>query len=579
MTDLTSLRRAYRTGTGSVPAEVAATCERLLAHPDPAVFTALVPAEQARDRAIAAEGSSAGPALRGVPVAVKDNIDVAGLATTGGCPSFGATYGPATRSATAVTRLETAGAVVVAKANLDQFATGLAGTRSPFGTPQNPHGAGWIPGGSSSGSAAAVAAGLVPVALGTDTAGSGRVPAALCGIVGLKPAPGLVPTDGVLPAVASLDCVSVFATTVADAAAALAVLVPRRALPSSRSFGPHPIGVPAVGLDLLGDQAAAATYLAALDRLADAGHRLVPIDLDPFLNAGRLLYDPDGPWLRERFDSVGGFLLGEPADADPVVASIILAAAEQDPARRERARMCHQELRQVTIRAWSSVDALALPTTPTTWMVDEVAADPVRCSADLGTFTTFANLLDLAAISVPSGLQRGGMPAGLQLLAPAGGERLLVALAGGFEAATGPVTAPAPVVVGSVSVVVVGAHLRGQPLEHQLQELGARFVHQTTTSADYRLLVVPGAVPAKPGLVRTPGGGRPIEVEVWELPDAAAFGRFVTTIPAPLGLGRVRLVDGSEVPGFIAEAGPLAGAEDITTFGGWRAWLGRSVAP
>jgi len=580
VTDLRCLRRRYRTGDASANEVVAAACARVAGHDDPAVFTALVPPDQAE---VAARDLPPGGLLFGVPVAVKDNIDVAGLPTSAGCPSFAEARGRAARSADVVRSLERAGAVVVAKANLDQFATGLVGSRSPYGTPRNPHGAGWIPGGSSSGSAVAVAAGLVPVALGTDTAGSGRVPAALCGIVGLKAAPGLISTCGVLPAVASLDCVSVFATSVADAAATLGVLAPR--IPAgAHPLGPVRIGVPAEPLDLSGDPAAAATYQAALDRLADIGHRPVPVDVEPLLEAGRLLYDPDGPWLRERFDSVGTFLQGDPPDADVTVSAIIRGAAEQNPARSEQVRRRLQMLRQDTLAAWSTIDALALPTTPTTWTVNEVAEDPSGRNSALGTFTTFANLLDLAAISVPSGLQRQGMPAGLQLLAPAGGEGLLVELAAGFEAATGSIH---PVAAGggstgqadTIAVAVVGAHLRGQPLEWQLRDLGARFVRQTVTSPDYRLLVVPGATPAKPGLVRTAGGGAPIEVEEWELPGPEAFGRFVATIPAPLGMGRVTLAGGSEVAGFLAEPGGLTDAEDITSFGGWRAWLGRSVAP
>ncbi|MFC4032202.1 allophanate hydrolase [Streptomyces polygonati] len=489
--------------------------------------------------------------LAGLTLAVKGNIDVAGLPTTAGCPSYA--YRPE-RDAPAVAALRAAGAVVLGTTNLDQFATGLVGTRSPYGAVRGALDPERISGGSSSGSAVAVALGIADLALGTDTAGSGRVPAAFNGIVGLKPTRGLIPTEGVVPACASLDCVSVFARTLPEARRALALLAGPVTPP--RRPGPWRVAVarPADLGEL--DPGWAQAYDGAVARLTAAGAEVRTIDLTPFTRAARLLYE--GAFVAERYTAVGAFIdeHAGAADLDPTVARIITAAREL-PAHRlfaDQARLA--ELSTEAAAELGDADALLLPTAPGHPTLAEVAADPVGTNTRLGRFTNFANLLDLCAVAVPSG-EVAGRPFGVTLLGPAHSDDRVAEVAALLEP--------------PLRVAVVGAHLSGQPLNHQLRALGARLAEATTTAAAYRLFALDTA-PAKPGLVRVADGGAAIEAEVWEL-SAAALGRFTAALPRPMALGSVELADGAHVTGFLCEPQALEGAEDITAYGGWRAYL------
>jgi allophanate hydrolase len=519
------------------------------------------------DEAITAEATAApdGP-LSGTLFAVKDNIDVAGMSTTAGCPAFA--YSP-DHSAPAVDHLRAAGATLVGKTNLDQFATGLVGTRSPYGSLESVLAPGIISGGSSSGSAVAVAAGLVDIALGTDTAGSGRVPAALNGIVGLKPTRGLVSTVGVVPACRSLDCVSVFARSCAEAELALASMLGpdgRRGEAAPVLAAPR-VGVPTSGqLEWFGDLEAATLFDAAVTRLKALGAQIVEVDLDPFLAAGRLLYG--GPWVAERTAVIGEFVAAHADDVHPVVREVVLAGADRTAVDAYQGAYRLEELVEETTGTWEQIDVLALPTTAIAPTVAETLADPHRVHARLGTYTTFVNLMDLCAISIPAGIRpTNGAPFGLQLVAPAFSDTLLSGLGTRFEA-----TAPQ----ATVALAVVGAHLSGQPLNHQLTRRGARLLAATRTAPNYRLHHLADTVPPKPGLVRTDGNdGVAIDVEVWEL-TTAAFGAFTAEVPAPLGIGSVTLDDGTTVKGFICEPAGLTGARDISEFGGWRAYRAHS---
>jgi allophanate hydrolase len=493
--------------------------------------------------------------LFGVPFMVKDNIDVAGLPTTAACPSFA--YVP-TRSAAAVGRLEAAGAVAIAKTNLDQFATGLVGTRSPYGTPRHPTDPALVPGGSSSGSAVAVARGIVPFSIGTDTAGSGRVPASLCGIVGLKPTRGWISARGVVPAVASLDCVSVFAPSVETCWQVTGIAAGFDAEDPHSRHRPHGLGVPARpfrvgvagGLDLAG----------RADRVVS---EVTDVDLSPFLAAGDLLYG--GPWLAERYAAVGEFVTDAP-DADPVVREIILAGAEWSAVEAARAKEHLARLRRATEPTWAEVDVIVLPTTPSHPTLTQVAADPVGVNTELGRFTSFVNLLDLCAVALPGNIS---------VLAPAWADNIVATVA---AALAGESWSPAVHADQEVELAVVGAHLRGQPLHGQLSALGARLVATAKTAPAYRLYALAGQTPPKPGLVRVADGGSSIEVEVYALP-VAAFGRFTSSVPAPLCIGAVELADARVVRGFLCEPTGLVGATDITAFGGWRAYRESVVRP
>jgi allophanate hydrolase len=589
---------AHRSGA-STPAETVAACyARIRAHNDPAIFIALrKEADALADaKAVAAEGGLQRP-LYGVPVAIKDNIDVAGMPTTAACPAFAYT---AAADATCVARLRGAGAIVIGKTNLDQFATGLTGTRTPYGIARNAVKPGLIPGGSSAGSAVAVAAGLVPVALGTDTAGSGRVPAGLNNIVGLKPSLGLVSTHGVVPACRTLDCVSVLALTVDDAVAVLGAMAgPDAADPYSRAIplgalDPVPqgtrLGVPPSGGRLFfGDRQSETGYDAALARLTRLGAKLVEIDIEPFYETARLLYE--GPWVAERYITARALIASSPEAMHPVTREIILGGARPSAVDTFAALYKLEELRRVRDHTFREIDALVLPTIPTAYTVEQVLADPIGLNSRLGTYTNFVNLLELCALSVPASMHADGVPFGVTLIAPAGRDAWLASLGRVFHAdtalplgATGQPQPPLARVGGAeaaddIPLAVVGAHLSGMALNGELTALGARFRETARTRPDYRLFALPGAHPPKPGLLRVAtGAGAPIEVEIWTL-AAESFGRFVAAVPPPLSIGTLVLADGRLVKGFLVEAEAVTGARDITKFGGWRVYMAEAGAP
>jgi allophanate hydrolase len=594
---IASILAGHRAGTMTPEQTLARSFARIRAHDDPAIFITLRGEAEAlaEARALAGKGAGSLP-LYGVPVAVKDNIDVAGLPTTAACPAVA--YKPA-RDATVVARLRAAGAVIIGKTNLDQFATGLVGVRSPYGIPRNAIDPKLIPGGSSSGSAVAVAAGLVPLALGTDTAGSGRVPAGLNNIVGLKPSLGLVSTHGVVPACRTLDCVSVFALDVDDAFTALGAMAGRDAAdPYSRdrvAGTPGPmakglrIGVPLPGQRIFfGDGMTAAIYDAALARLSKLGATLVEIDIEPFYETARLLYE--GPWVAERYLAVRALIASSPEAMHPVTREIILGGARPSAADAFAAFYKLEELRRVRDHVFRGIEALALPTAPAVYTVEQVLANPVELNSRLGTYTNFVNLLDLCGLAVPAAMRGDGAASGITLLAPGGDDALLASIGRVFHADTqlplgalGVAQSPlAPLAsapgADEIAIAVVGAHLTGMPLNNELRGHGARFLRAVATASDYRLYDLAGTRPAKPGLLRVAAGeGAAIDVEIWAMP-AAGFGRFVAAIPPPLAIGTLRLADGVNVKGFLVEAEAVIGACDISGFGGWRAYMAQAQA-
>jgi allophanate hydrolase len=595
--DFRALAARYQNGQTTPSAVIAEVMNRIANHNDPALFIHLFSKADIAvqiDRIEAARDRGQSMPLYGLPFAIKDNIHVVGHPTTAGCPDFSFTPD---RSATVVERLCAAGAILIGKTNLDQFATGLVGTRSPYGTPRNPFGEQYIPGGSSSGSAVAVAAGLVSFALGTDTAGSGRVPAAFNNIVGLKPTRGRISAAGVVPACQSLDCVSVFALTCDDAAAVLQVCEGYDPLdPFSRTKEDWPavspadprhfrFGIPrADQFRFFGDRDMPALFAAAASRLKELGGTKVEFDFAPFAQAARLLYE--GPWLAERYAAIKDFITRKPDSLLELTRSIISKGSGIDAASAFEGLYTLNAIRQQTRPTWNEVDFLLLPTAATIYTRAQIAADPIQFNTNLGYYTNFTNLLDLCALAVPAGFSQTGMPAGVTLFSQAGCDSTLLDLGARFQkvtdlslGATGhplPVAGEPPsnsVLEGWVQVAVLGAHLSGLPLNWQLTERKARQIRTCRTAPDYRFYALPGTVPAKPGLVRVKAGtGAHIELEIWAM-TAQHFGTFVASIPPPLGIGTILLEDGTEVKGFLCEPFVLAGAKDISEFGGWRGYL------
>ncbi len=537
--------------------------------------------------------------LYGVPFAVKDNIDVAGLPTTAACPAFA--YTP-TQDASVVAKLRAAGAVVLGKTNLDQFATGLVGVRSPYGAVPNCFDPALISGGSSSGSAVVVAKGWVPFSLGTDTAGSGRVPAGLNNIVGLKPTRGALSCAGVVPACRSLDCVSLFTLTCADAEQLWQLCqgfdpVDSYSRPPGslgQSFGTTPrLGYPD-NPRWHGDREGEAAFARNLEALQAAGAQLLPVDFTPFYELAALLYD--GPWVAERLAALTPFLQQQPEAVHPVVASIVQQGADKSALDCFQAEYQRQALLRQVQQLFTELDALVVPTAPTFPRIDAVLADPVAANSKLGTYTNFVNLADLSALAVPGLWREDGLPFGITFIAPAWHEPALLALGVSWQAQQqlplGATNKPLPSVTdnrppdkqreppapGMFRIAVVGAHLKGMPLHHELSSRGAQFCARTETAPCYRLYALAGTQPPKPGLVRTNATeGAAIALELWDMP-ASAFAGFMAGIPAPLGIGTLLLADGSQVNGFICEPAALHNATDITHYGGWRAYRAAMAA-
>ena len=543
---------------------------RVSEHADEGIWISVVPREQALERARGLRNASSELPLYGVPFAIKDNIDLAGLRTTAACPDFA--YQP-NESARCVRDLLAAGAIPIGKTNLDQFAAGLVGTRSPYGIPRSVFDPSLISGGSSSGSAVSVAADLCAFALGTDTAGSGRVPAGFNELTGLKPTRGRVSVAGVVPACRSLDCVSIFTRTVTEAETVFAVIDrfdpndpysrPRTGPAVPASFPPR-VGIPAQP-EFFGDKPYRSAFDAAVERVRARGWDISEIDFAPFRDVAELLYG--GPWVAERVAAIRPFFEARPHSLHPVTRAILQNEQKYKAADVFAAFDRLAALRRATLPVWDRIDAMLVPTAPGHYRVEEVLADPIGLNTRLGYYTNFVNLLDLCALAVPAGRTSEGLPFGITWVAPAWRDEAVGRI--GKEWLGEPVhDGGTP---DGIELAVVGAHLRGLPLHRELQELDAQFVEKTRTAPVYRLYALPGTTPPKPGLVRAKSGTA-VEVEVYRLSDAA-FGRFVGRVPAPLAIGTVYLASGKPVKGFLCESVAVFNARDISQYGGWRNYV------
>ncbi len=585
-----SLHRAY--AQGLTPAEMVEQVFAAIENAgDPGIFISLRErASVLSDAAALGPFEPAGKPLWGLPFAVKDNIDVAGIPTTAACPAF--SYMPK-KTAFAVQKLLDAGAIVIGKTNLDQFATGLVGVRTPYPMPRNAISEDLIPGGSSSGSAAAVALGLVTFALGTDTAGSGRVPAALNNIVGLKPTVGSVSASGVVPACRTLDCVSVFANSVDDAWAAFEVMAGydpsdaySRAVIVSPPGAPPPVlrlGVPSKSTrEFFGDREAERAYDESLGSMTSLGAELIEFDFSPFREIAELLYE--GSWVAERYQAIRSFIETQPEALHPVTLRIIEGAARFSAADAFASFYKLAELRRAVEPMWRTFDMMAVPSIPAVYTLKQVEEEPVVLNSRLGFYTNFVNLLDLSALAVPARFRGDGRPSGLTLIGRAGQDGLLASVGRQLHM-TADVLAGAtafkphyeplePVALAdAIELVVIGAHMSGLPLNSELKDEGGVFLRKVETAPHYRLFALPGGSVARPGLLRVNADeGAKIAAEVWALP-VAGFGRFVSRIPAPLGIGTLEITDGTKPKGFLVEAAAVSSARDISSFGGWRAFL------
>jgi allophanate hydrolase len=581
-----SLQAHYSSGSLTPGDVIREVYRRIRSLPDNPIWIHLVPEEEAVQAAESLHGTAAHP-LFGIPFAIKDNIDAANLPTTAGCPKFARI---AEGDATTVERLKKAGGILIGKTNLDQFATGLVGIRSPYGACSNVFDPEYISGGSSSGSAVAVASGLVSFALGTDTAGSGRVPAAFNNIVGLKPTRGILSTHGVVPACRSLDCVSIFCLTAEDAETVFLIAAGydrndpySRPLPPAKSIAStYRIGIPSPqGLEMV-EEGYRSLFTQAAERLASLGHTLIEVDIKPFLETAQLLYG--GPWVSERFAAVGSFVKEHAEEVHPVVRDIILSGEKYSAVDAFNGQYALERFRQEGSDIWNLVDFLLLPTAPDIFRIAEVEKDPVALNSRLGLFTNFLNLLDLAAVAAPAGFRADGLPFGITFVGQTFSDLSLLALADSYllslRPSLGGTKLPyteTPVFAKGINsdrmmIAVVGAHLTGEPLNHQLTLRDARFVRAAKTAPSYQLFALPGTSPPKPGLIRIGAeGGVSIDLEIWELP-VAQFGSFLQEVPSPLTIGMIHLSDGRAVKGFLCEEAAVQDAPNISAFGGWKAY-------
>ncbi|WP_448092042.1 allophanate hydrolase [Pseudomonas lini] len=582
---LDALRNAYHQGQ-ITPRQLLLNLRKKAAalNPDYHLFIHLLSIEELEPYLAALDGRDPGSLpLYGVPFAIKDNIDLAGIPTTAACPAFA--YVPE-RSATVVEQLLALGAIPLGKTNLDQFATGLNGSRSPYGACPNSVLPEYPSGGSSAGSSLAVALGVASFSLGTDTAGSGRVPAALNNLVGLKASKGLISTAGVVAACRTLDCVTTFTATAREASQLLALtahLDPRdeysRSNPlwnDSSAFGtprPFRFGVPrAQDLAFFGCPEGPLLFGDAIDQLKAMGGEAVELDLSAFLEAARLLYE--GPWVAERYSVAGELMEQHPQAVLPVIRAVLAKAPAVTGVQTFRAQYRLQALKALCDKALEGLDCVVTPTIGRPVTLAELAAEPVLRNSELGYYTNFMNLLDYAAVAVPSGFMSNGLPWGVTLFGRAFTDQYLLSVADALQRQQG-LAAPAPTNIARndrARLVVCGAHLDGLALNWQLKQRGARLLEATHSSPDYQLYALAGGPPYRPGMVRVKEGGAAIAVEVWELPSSE-LGSFLTAIPAPLGLGKVQLADGQWESGFICEPYGLEGAVDISHLGGWRAYL------
>lgn len=591
---ITTLLQAYREGS-TTPEQIILEAWHRAAADDPAIWISRPTLAQLQQslQTLSGESPDTKP-LFGIPFAIKDNIDCAGYPTTAACPAW--SYEPE-QHAFVVNQLIEAGAIPMGKTNLDQFATGLVGVRSPYGVPDNAFDPDYISGGSSSGSGVAVAKGLCSFSLGTDTAGSGRVPASFNNLVGFKPTRGVLSCSGVVPACRTLDCVSIFSLTAADAAYVFNITAvydegdayARRRCRLHEMKWPPRIGVPRMDqLDFFGNQDAKKLFEEAAHTVVMMGWQIVEVDISAFLDAARLLYE--GPWVAERTSVIQELLAKNPEALLPVTRTIIEGGLKGTAVEAFKAQYKLAALKRASLTTWGEVDALLMPTTGTIYTKAEVEAEPIKLNSNLGRYTNFMNLLDLCGCAVPAGFQSTGLPWGVTFYAPACDDALVLDCAAHFHAAMklplgktkilsndAPLPTPQPTTkpkVQMMKIAVCGAHMEDLALHWQLREREAQFVERTSSAPYYRFYLLPGngRIPDRPGMVRVSAGGAAIEMEIWEIPQATV-GSFLAGIGAPLGLGKVQLEDGSYVCGFVCEGIVEETAEDITHFGGWRAWL------
>ena len=588
-----ALHGAY--ADGLTPAAVVEEVHaRIAAVADPGIFIDILPKADALAAAAALGAFDPARPLWGIPFAIKDNIDAAGRPTTAGCPAWEFI---AEADAFVVAKLRAAGAILIGKTNLDQFATGLVGLRTPYGAPLNSVDPAIVPGGSSGGSGVAVGHGIVTFSLGTDTAGSGRVPAALNNIVGLKPTLGALSATGLVAACRTLDTISIFALTVDDAYAAFTAAAgydvrdayskPIATLPLSAPPPAPIIGIPdASSIEFFGDDVQAASFAGAVAVLKAGGAKIVPIDFAPFYAVAAMLYD--GAWVAERHSVIEGLLARDPDAVHPITAKIIRHAETLSATDAFRGFYRLEDLKRAAAPALAGLDLLCVPTIPTFYSVAQLAAEPIAFNNNLGTYTNFVNLMDMCGIAVPTAPRTDGRPGSVTLLAAAGRDALTASVARTLEvgvarnlgATPWPAPTPAPLPIGPedgmIDIAVCGAHMSGLPLNHQLTSRGGRFMRAARSAPIYRFHALAGGPPERPGMVRVASGGGAVALEIWRVPSAQ-IGSFLAGIPSPLGLGRVALEDGGSVIGFVCEAAGIEGARDITALGDWRAHVAAPV--